>query len=255
MIKKKILITGSSSGLGLYLKKKYNAVGFNRYGLTYKGYFKKKWDLIIHCAWDPKNYEISDVGRYYKNTIEFSHLISKLSGKKFFMSTVAVYEKNKINDRNENSFIDQSKLSIYAKTKFISESFFRAKDDTILRLGSLAGHEMRDCTISKILSNKKCKINLSKDSKFSYVSYSEIGNFIDYVIINKKRGIFNFLRNDLKKLDFYCKYINAYNLKFGQIKFDVITAENKKIQNLGFFNSKLKKKSENVLKEYVKIKN
>ena len=44
---------------------------------------------------------------------------------------------------------------------------------------------MRPCTISKILNYSNEKINLSKKSKFSFVSYEEIGNFIDLLILKK----------------------------------------------------------------------
>ena len=252
-MQKKILITGASSGLGLFLKKKYDAVKFERSKKNYKYYFKTKWDLIIHCAWDPKHYDQKNLDNYYENNILNSHLISRLNGKKIFTSSVAVYEKNYKKNRTENSFIDVSRLSTYARSKLICESFFNLNEDIILRLGSLVGENMRPCTISKILNYSNEKINLSKKSKFSFVSYEEIGNFIDLLILKKRRGIYNFLRNDYKSLGTYCKFLNNKKIKFGKIKFNVVEADNKKVRKIDIKNKLLNNNSETILLKYAKV--
>jgi nucleoside-diphosphate-sugar epimerase len=230
MVKKKILITGSNSGLGKYLVKAYKCYGLDR--KTNINLIKKiKWKLIIHCASNKNkiNSQNSNNTQIINDNILLSKTISKLRGKKIYISSIEVYreiknnksldEKTKINIDNTNDF--------YAKCKLISEKFFlQDKYSLVLRLGSIIGPYMKENNATKIL--KKKKITLSKDSVLSYVHYSEIKKFIDLAYLKKLTGIYNFLRNDYINLSKIIGLLKI-KIKFGKHKFAIVKASNKKI--------------------------
>jgi len=229
MTKKKILITGTKSGLGKYLVKAYKCYGLDR--KTNINLIKKiKWKLIIHCASstnkiNSKNNNIQLIN----DNIILSKTISKLNGKKIYISSTEVYREIK-NNKNLNEKtkinIDDTK-NFYARCKLISENFFlQDKKSLVLRLGSIVGPGMKENAATNILKRKK--ITLSQDSILSYVHYAEIKSFIDLAHSKNLSGIFNFLRNDYISL---LKIINMLKLKikFGNYKFKIVKASNNKI--------------------------
>lgn len=226
-MKKKILISGTSSGLGKYLAKKFNATKLNRKKIS-KKIKNTNWDLIIHCAFNSKTYDLDNFQQYFRDNILLSYSISKLKGKKIFLSTTQIYENNNINKRKEVDVIDEKELSLYPLSKLICEKFF-SSNDLILRLGSIVGKSMRQNTIVKLISVKKPKINLDSKSKFSFISYEEIYKFILVLVKLKKKGIYNFLRTDfcnLKKIQ--DSFFKNKKVSYGKYNFNATYASNNK---------------------------
>lgn len=230
MSKKNFLITGTNSGLGKYLVNAYKCYGLDR-KTNINLIKKKKWKLIIHCASNKNKINLKNINnsQLINDNILLSKTISKLSGKKIYISSIEVYreiknnksldEKSKINIDNTNNF--------YAKCKLISEKFFlQDKHSLVLRLGSIIGPYMKENNATKIL--KKKKITLSKDSMLSYVHYSEIKKFIDLAYLKNLTGIYNFLRNDYISLAKISGLLKI-KIKFGNHKFTIVKASNKKI--------------------------
>jgi nucleoside-diphosphate-sugar epimerase len=246
MIKKKILITGSNSGLGRYLLKAYKCYGLNR--KTNINLIKRiKWKLIIHCASNRNkiNSKSSNNVQLINDNILLSKTISKLRGKKIYISSIEVYREiknNKILDEKTTINIDDTK-NFYAKCKLISESFFRNNDSLILRLGSIIGPYMKENNALKILMQKK--LTLSKDSVLSFIHHSEIKKFIDTAYLKNLSGIYNFLRNDYISLEKIIEILKI-KIKFGNYKFEIVKASNKKISK--YINLK-KYSSINILKQ------
>tara|TARA_B110000003_G_C16487635_1_gene472184 strand:- start:28 stop:777 length:750 start_codon:yes stop_codon:yes gene_type:complete len=235
---KKILVTGSNSGLGKFLKKKLSAVGYTRNSKLGK-IKKKKWDLIIHCAFKTVGQNsLKNLDQLINDNLTLSYNISRLKGKKIFISSCAVYEKQNLKLRNENVDIYLNPTnSIYSKFKLFSEQFFNKKSDLILRLGSIIGNEMRNNTVKKILYAKNPKIYLNQKSIYSFVSYDEIFNFINISQKKKLTGIYNVLRNDnLTLKEISEKLTSKKKIKFGKKFFSVVNATNKKFKN--FLNNK-----------------
>lgn len=242
---KNILITGTSSGLGKYLSKKFKCTPFTRKSKNTKKIVNTKWDLIIHCAFNPKTFNIIDFEKYYEDNIVLSNFISSLSGKKIFISTCAIYDhiKNKI-ERKETARINIKEIkNTYAKAKYICEKFFDIDKNIIIRLGSVIGKEIRTgSTINTILNKKRSKIRLNESCKFSYVSYEEVYNFLSILLSKKKTGIYNFLRTDYLKLKDIQKKLNLSQIEYGDIKFNVTEAINyksNKIYNLNNYTSSI----------------
>ena len=233
MLNKKILISGTSSGLGKFLFDEIKSVKFDRTQST-KIYQNKKWDCIIHCAGYAGN-SLSETYEAIKTTFKLSIL---KCDKFIFISSMIIDDKN---------------LSYYKISKIIGEKILiNKKNLLILKLGSIIGKTMKQNTLSKIIKESKPSVGLSKKSLFSFVSFSEISFFIKKSLQYNYRGHYNFLRNDFITLELISKKLNK-KVYFGKFNFKVIGGSNKKINKI----LKLKKISslDIVLKESEEIQN
>ena len=248
---RKILISGTSSGLGKYLSKKFNCTKLKRNKIS-KKILNTEWDLIIHCAFNSKTFGLNkEFISYYNDNVVLTNFISSLKGKKIFFSSCAVYDHiKKRENKNENYFIDITKIkNTYARTKLICESFFNKEKDIIIRLGSIIGHEIRkNSNIYNMLNKTKPKLKLTKKSKFSFVSYEEIFIFLNIILKKKKFGIYNFLRTDYTSLYKIADILNLKNIRYGKINFNVSSAQNSNIKNI----MDLKHNSIEILKKFIK---
>lgn len=218
--KSKVLVSGTSSGLGKYLFKKIGTHKYKR-NFNIKKYEKINWDLIVHCGF----YTGDDIVKAIES-IKHSYLLSKLESKKtIFISSLIVYQ-NSINTKESSklNLIDNS--SLYCKSKIISESFFNNQNNTILRLGTLIGENMRKNNIYKILNHKNPKLSLTKDSLYSFIDYAEI---LDFILKRKYKGVYNFNRDDYLTLDEISKKI-CKNFTYGNFHFKCIKADNNKLK-------------------------
>lgn len=205
----KILISGTSSGLGKYLYQNIKSKKLIRDKKKINIY-QKKWDAIIHCG-----FYVGDNKKKLKENTYWSKFLTKLSAKRYiFISSSIVLSKKK---------------NFYALSKIKSERVFKTKkNSTIIRLASIIGKPMRKNTIYKILFFKKPVVGLSEKSKYTFVSYREILNFINLCINKNINGTFNFLRKDFTTLKKISDFFNK-NTKFGKINFKCIVGENKKV--------------------------
>lgn len=231
MENKKILISGTSTGLGKYLNKKFKAVKYKRKS-DIKYYKKRKWDLIIHCGF----YSGDKIDEYIE-CIKHTKLILQLNFKKIvFISSTAVYENQKSKREEKYNIYTNLKKSDYANTKIICENLM-PKNSLILRLGTILGKEMRKNNIYKLLYNKKPKLSISKNSIYSFITYNEIFGFIKLALNKKLEGKFNFLRNDYTPINNFSKKINKRVL-WGDYLFICTKAPNQKILKFINLNAK-----------------
>jgi nucleoside-diphosphate-sugar epimerase len=234
---KKILITGSKSGLGKFLAKELNTSSNKLFLLNRKNYkiIKKQfYDFIIHCAGKRPIYsENNEVYNYYKDNIKLTEKIVELKYKKIiFFSTIDVYEKN-LKIKKENKKININNLKgIYPLTKLISENIIseKSKNFLILRVPTLIGKTMKRTSISKILKRKTDFIPYSKKSSFNLIDYKTIHRIIDYWLKNDLRGIFNVASKKNVKISDLSKGINSFgnnNYNVGNISINKIKKVNK----------------------------
>ena len=231
-INKKILISGTSSGLGKYLYKKLHGTKYNRNKCI--SYYKKTfWDLIIHSGF----YSGKDKKKYIEN-IKHTSLLSELNYKKMiFISSTAVYEGTK-GKRDERKIINfNKKHNSYAKSKLMCEKIIFKKKQLIIRLGSIIGKEMRKNNIYKLKNHKKPKLTISQKSVYSFVNYGEIIKFIKIALKKNLSGIYNFLRTDYQYISKISDKLNK-NVAFGKHIFRCTKASNDKIQKLIDLNKK-----------------
>ncbi len=231
MKKKKILISGTASGLGKFLNKKIYSVRFNR-KKNLKYYENTNWDCIIHCG----AYAGDSVEKIFES-IYTTYKISKLKSKKFiFISSMITENKN---------------ISLYKISKLICENILKERKQlVILKLGSIIGKYMRKNTISKLIKDKDVKIGLSKKSLYSFISFSEILDFINICLKRNYIGTFNFLRNDFITLEKISKKLNK-KVRFGNFFFKGINGSNSKINKI--YNLREKTSIDVIIDEIKKI--
>jgi nucleoside-diphosphate-sugar epimerase len=231
---KKILVTGSNTGLGKFLKKHFLATGFSR-KTNFSKIKKIKWDLVVHCAFNTnKHQEIENFDKLINDNLVLSHNISQLSGKKIFISSCSVYENIDINQRSEEKkILIKKENSNYSKLKILCEKYFNINKDIIIRSGSIIGVDTKKNTIQKILIDKKPNVYLSRESLYSFITHQEILDFIKICIKKDLSGVYNLLRNDYIKLGDIAKIIVPNKkIQFGKKKFSVIKAKNKKSRKI-----------------------
>lgn len=157
----KVLVTGTTSGLGKFLAEKYNADTFNRGDEIPK----KEYDIIFHCAYDH--------GEPFRNMI-LTRALTKIPHKLFvLMSTVDIYEKN-----NE-----------YSETKLRCEEVVKNTNHIILRLGALIGKYMRPNNLMRMFNNEQ--LTLTKESTFGFITYDMVADKIDELIKCGQTGTFD----------------------------------------------------------------
>lgn len=164
----KILITGSGSGLGKYLRSNLGGVGVTR-STNLDDIADKEWDLIIHCAFN-RSHDESKFAQVLEDNIMFTTKLLTLKSKHFsYISSVDIY----------NYKLGQP-ANLYIKTKMLSEHLITMLREplsySILRCSALVGPTMRRNHLLKIIDGG-CEIGLHEDSTFNYVLYKDIARF------------------------------------------------------------------------------
>lgn len=249
----KVLITGTSSGLGKFLYKNIKSFNYDRN--KHHNYTDKEWDLIIHTAnANSEVLSLNDLFNYKNSNISLTEKITNLRYKKLiYTSSTQVYQGIDTQDSSENNLskILSQKSYIYSFTKLISESIIMNSNpnNIILRLGSMIGEDMRKNNISKILFDRSFDLTLTPNSKIAFISHEEVFNFINKILNKNLCGIFNFSRNDRLSLENICNHFNNFPNNFGNYFFEsniVNLNKYEKIYNLKY------KKSIEILEEFYK---
>ena len=141
----KILVTGSSSGLGRYLYESLRAEAFIRNETINDRIIiaeELPYDCIIHCGWNLKSNIDSAKGlSYISESVKLTQQLLNIPHKKFvFISTIDVYPKNN-NLHEETEEINLNDVQgVYGISKLISEEIVKSsKNYLILRLSALLG--------------------------------------------------------------------------------------------------------------------
>lgn len=176
---KKILVTGTNSGLGHFLATQLKADCYNRFDSLSRSY--PRYDVIIHCAFNKNNNPTkSELSSYIENNIELTtRLVNNIASEKFiFISSIDVYPENEP-DKHESLEININNISnIYGQSKFICESIVENNhfNHLILRCGGIIGKNKIPNSINSILTNKQT--TLSKESTLNFISQQTILDII-----------------------------------------------------------------------------
>jgi nucleoside-diphosphate-sugar epimerase len=177
---KKVLITGSQSGLGQFLSEKIkDCVMLTR--LNKEEVLKDSVDVIIHCAFDSSR-KIVDHYKYVDDNILLTKDLTKIPHKKFvYISSLEVY---------------QQKDSFYKFSKILAESIVTEKgcNPLILRCSSLLGTTMRSNTFNKLCSFRNSKVygpylSLRENSEFNFIRHQDVFDSIISLINSDAEGI------------------------------------------------------------------
>ena len=248
-----IIISGTSSGLGSYLKERMDCFIFERQKPDI--YPKNKNNIIIHTAFDSsKNIEQKNILNYIENNFVITKKLLKIPHRKFiFISSVDVYSSNtKKNNENDEIIINEQN-SIHSLSKIVCESLVKkmANRPTILRLSGMLGPNIRDNALMKIYKNSVDKsyktITLDEQSEFNYVLQSDVLKLIELLVKNNDTGVYNICSNNNIKLKKVSDYLNS-SIKFGNYQYNVGKNDNAKVKKkYGLFN----KSSFQIIKEFL----
>ena len=234
-MKNNYVITGSSSGIGKYLKEKLNGSSYNRLDNNQDHFKKNNEQIIMHAAFNMNNkiyYE--DLDRYIQDTIKLTKKIITLPNKKFiFFSTIDVYPLTPIKNIEANRINLFDTNNLYALTKLICENLIlkHCNNAIILRLSYMVGKYMRNNNVKKAILGGKQDITISGNSTFNIVTYKEIFTILERLLNTDQSGIFNIASNHEIKLKDICEYYQT-KANFGTYKYNSPSVSINKIKNL-----------------------
>ena len=160
-----VALSGTSRGLGKWLKKDLSAVPLIRKDLIEGKTSAAKYDLLIHCAFERYNAgKKSEV--YIQDSLNLASQILRIKASRYiFMSSIEC--------NNETS------TSPYVAAKIGVEKLFAKKDNYLnIRLPSLYGLGMKKNQIFNLATQSNAHLTLHKNSTFSLLSYGDLAGFV-----------------------------------------------------------------------------
>ncbi|MHC1745265.1 MAG: NAD-dependent epimerase/dehydratase family protein [Syntrophobacteraceae bacterium] len=244
-MKRDVLITGASSGLGRYLHERMPSRALKRGGLPPEvgSAGGSQEPVIIHCAFN-SSFMIASGGleSYLNENLMWTLNLLKTPHSKFvYISSVDVYPKDAIcYDENLDYFIEGGTL--YSMTKIFAETFVKKMSTNflILRCASMLGPYIKPNSIHKIIVDDNMQLSIASNSEFNCVLHFDIKNFIDSAIERDMCGIYNVASNDNVKISDIADMFNK-KVSYGSYTYNVGNISNEKIktQNRAFDKSSI----------------
>jgi nucleoside-diphosphate-sugar epimerase len=237
----KVLVTGCNSGLGKYISNTMECIEVNRSNRNsiIQQYKTEGVDLIIHCAFGGQGgYTQNIIGDYFKyvdDNILFTKELTEIPHKKIvYISSLAVYEKEYMN---------------YKHTKLYAESIITnlGKSPLILRCPAMLGKYMRPNNVYNLITNRRSKLSLSKESNFNYVLHSDILNFIRFANNWAIKGVIDFTSTENITLEEITNILKA-EPEYGNYTFNTPLVSNR---DLVKYNKSLNKTSKEVFNQFI----
>tara|TARA_R110000824_G_scaffold280251_2_gene468396 strand:+ start:6044 stop:6784 length:741 start_codon:yes stop_codon:yes gene_type:complete len=185
----KILVTGTSSGLGRFLVEELEAKEYRR-GCV--GYTENRYDVIIHNAWDTQRRDSKTYTYFHHANMLFNNLVTLPHTKFVFISSVEVYPKDDLKVYSADDKLDNRDIKgIYGLTKYSIEQQLQTHNNClIIRPSAILGkYTRKDNNITKI--RKGLPIRLHPASIINFVLYEDILKFIKIAIEEDLTGTYN----------------------------------------------------------------
>lgn len=224
------LVTGTSSGLGRYLKNALSAMPFIR-GDSIEKYKAHQFEAIIHCGYNvSRNCSTNNIDQYVADNFLQTQALLGLNFKKFiFISSSDIYPcGNQHPWEEEANFECDLSDGLYPISKRFTESMIKAVTNNyvIIRPTAMLGSDARPNSVMKILSGASPTLTLSPDSMFNYVLHEDILLFIKVAIEKNLVGIFNAASNNSIQLG---QIAETYKLP---VKFGTYTYQGRDLSNV-----------------------
>lgn len=189
----RILISGTSTGLGASLLKRFDGEAFRRNGEPVQ--LADPFDLIVHCACDTsKTVTHDNIDDYFRSNVDLTRKLLKVPHRRFvYLSSIDVYPKSTTLCR-EDVVINAHDISgVYGIAKFYAEALVTrdASVPLIIRASALLGPGMRRNSLLQMLTTPGSSIGLSGASTFNYVRHEDVGDLIEAAIAENISGVLN----------------------------------------------------------------
>lgn len=230
----RILVTGTSSGLGKFINKKLkDADSLTRESSELILNEGRHYDIIIHSAFNSAgDIKHSSFKNYLNDNIFLTEKLTKLPHKKFiYISSIDVYPKNLDSVNEENNFLIRDIENYYGFTKLVAEEIVKnnCKDFLILRPSAMLGIDSRENSLTKILKNNVTQLSLSDKSNFNYILHEQVFSFIEKALEKDAQGIFNLCSSsNLFLSEVVNKYAKNNEIKFGNFIYKTPLVQNHK---------------------------
>jgi nucleoside-diphosphate-sugar epimerase len=194
---KKILISGTASGLGQYVYSRFGGTAVTRATPEneWRKIMRSSFDLVVHCAASaPKKDDIRLLPELINDNVMLTLRLLQTSHKYFvYISTIGVYPADRRGHDEKEIIIPSRARNFYALTKMISESLVQEMGGRflILRPSSLIGRESRMNNIMRLILQKRPVLSLAPKSRYNLVLYQDLTDFIVHAYREKITGIFN----------------------------------------------------------------
>ena len=192
-----LLISGTGSGLGRYLHRRFGGVAVTREtdveALIEAG--SEPFDAIVHCA---VNAAIDPPGEamagYFEDNVLLTERLTRVAQRAFvYLSTVDVYAPTDDVHREDVTPAPGEAKGPYPVAKLISEAMVRAcaEGPLVLRPTALLGRDTRPNSLIRMLTEDDCELTLAAESEFNYVLHADIGDFIALALEQGLTGVYN----------------------------------------------------------------
>lgn len=249
-----MLITGNKAGIGKWIYENLGGIGLDRDTSfeEWEKIEKEGTDIIIHCAANhTRDITSNSLYPYFEDNVLLTKKLVKLKHKKFiFFSSIDVYPKNN-KPYSEDEVIDMDLVKgISSIAKLLSESIVKhyCLNYLILRPTAFLGKYSRRNSLIKIIEDKDCTLTLSGHSRFNYVLYSDILDFIKTSIEKDVKGVYNVASaGGSVTLSEIAKRLGK-KVQFGNYNYDVGNISNNKISS---FSPNFKKTNSEVINQFI----
>ena len=192
-----ILVSGSSSGLGKYLRENLRAYGLDRDNAPaeLRRLRRRGADTVIHCAFNRSREVTSEtLSAYLQDNLFLTQQLLQVPHRKFvYISSVDVYPHARRIHREDEVIDIEQVCGMYARLKLMSEALVRSAGGNflILRPVAMLGEYARENSLIKIIKGTSPTLTLSRDSRFNYILYSDLLAFLRKALEQDARGIYN----------------------------------------------------------------
>ncbi len=193
----RILISGTASGLGASLLKRFGGEALRRSDVA-GGELPSPgtpFDMIVHCAVDTaKTVSHETIDGYFRNNVELTRRLVAVPHRRFvYLSSVDVYPKTMSPGREDAPINAHDISGVYGIAKFYAEALVMAGATAplIVRASALLGPGMRENSLTRIMTKPGVAIGLSGASSFNYVRHEDVGDLIEAAGSEGLTGIVN----------------------------------------------------------------
>lgn len=248
----RLLISGTTSGLGRHLHETLGGTGWSRDlpDQERQRLRREGVDVIVHCAWKPPPRITADhLYPYLGDTLLLTQELLAIPHRKFiFLSTNEVYPPGPGLRREDEPIEVDAVRGIYGITKIMAESLVRqcSPNHLILRSAGLLGPYARKNVVRRILEDDPCQLTLAPESRFNYMLHADVGQFLRTAIDSDLAGLYNMASAEGVSLDEVAAMFGR-RVQFGTYRYPMSELDNTRI---GVLFPPFQKTSRTVIREF-----